>query len=299
MRWSHIRFFISVFLLIAVVSCNESDYPPKQASTLYFADYNGKKVGSMEINTPDELKTLADVNTDALGLPSSIAVGTKHGKIYIADESKSRILRKKLDGTGSSEVIYDGSDGVDTPTALALDVDGGKIYWNNGGTGSIMRGSLDGTAAPIALFGGSQVFYEAYGLQVDVKNNRLYIAAAEQGILVGNLDGTGTMSTLYPGKASTNLPINLALDISGEKIYWTDVVAKTISVAPVNGLSDPEILWQGDDGLMFPIGIAIDKVAKRIYWSDSNGIVYGNMDGTGSPTVLVFGVNAFMLCLNR
>ncbi|XP_077998826.1 uncharacterized protein LOC144451797 [Glandiceps talaboti] len=75
-------------------------------------------------------------------------------------------------------------------------------------------------------------------------------------------------------------PIALDFDYVDNKVYWTDVLSKTITRASLDG-SDREVILSVD--IDVPDGIACDVVNRRIYWTDTgtDRIERANLDGSG------------------
>lgn len=98
-----------------------------------------------------------------------------------------------------------------------------------------------------------------------------------------NLDGTG-MEIL----ASGGRPSDVALDVTGGKMYWTDWAGnKNIWRANLDG-SNAEVVISGQ--LSDPSGIALDLVNGKMYITDEGGmggvgsipsVSRANLDGTG------------------
>ncbi|MEQ2285747.1 hypothetical protein AMECASPLE_035063, partial [Ameca splendens] len=70
----------------------------------------------------------------------------------------------------------------------------------------------------------------------------------------------------------------LDFDVSERRIYWTDIQAKTISRAYMNGSSVEHVI---EFGLDYPEGMAIDWMGHNIYWADTgtNRIEVARLDG--------------------
>lgn len=81
-------------------------------------------------------------------------------------------------------------------------------------------------------------------------------------IELANLDGSGREVVL-----TTDLPIGIALDIAGDKMYWTSGSGydiQKIQRSNLNG-SGIEDLVSGSD---YPYGIALDIAEGKMYWTD-------------------------------
>ncbi len=110
--------------------------------------------------------------------------------------------------------------------------------------------------------------------------------ASESGFVgVGNLDGSGTASTLF---GSEGAPCGVAINPAAGKIYWTNFSSGTIRVANLDGSGTASTLFSGEAGAC---GVAIDPAAGKIYWASySNGTIrVANLDGSGTASTLFGG----------
>ena len=85
-------------------------------------------------------------------------------------------------------------------------------------------------------------------------------------------------------------PVTLGLDITENRIYWTDVTLNTISRVFING-SSPEVIIA--DNVYTPDGLAVDPLGRNIYWTDTgtNKIEVSRMDGTMRKTLISQGLD--------
>ena len=107
--------------------------------------------------------------------------------------------------------------------------------------------------------------------------------ASESGFVgVGNLDGSGTASTLF---GSEGAPCGVAIDPAAEKIYWANFSSGTIRVANLDGSGTASTLYGSESGAC---GVAIDPAAGKIYWASysSGTIRVANLDGSGTASTL-------------
>jgi len=116
--------------------------------------------------------------------------------------------------------------------------------------------------------------------------------ASESGFVgVGNLDGSGTASTLANATSESG-PCGVAIDPYKEKIYWANFSSGTIRVANLDGSGTASTLANAtsESG---PCGVAIDPAENKIYWGNyfTGAIRVANLDGTGSASTL-FGSEA-------
>ncbi|MGH2965428.1 MAG: hypothetical protein ACRDMH_08605 [Solirubrobacterales bacterium] len=107
--------------------------------------------------------------------------------------------------------------------------------------------------------------------------------ASESGFVgVGNLDGSGSASTLFGSEGG---PCGVAIDSYKEKIYWANFNSGTIRVANLDGSGAASTLF-GSEGS--PCGVAIDPADGKIYWANfsSGTIRVANLDGSGTASTL-------------
>jgi sugar lactone lactonase YvrE len=160
------------------------------------------------------------------------------------------------------------------------------IYWGDIGSfgpGAIERANLDGSGKVVLVSG----LIEPTGIAVDVTGNKIYWADTYTGVIGrANLsDGSNPTVILSP----LNNPIGVALDLSRGKIYWANSGNDTIGWA---NLSDnvPHTLFH--TLVSNPSGVAVDVAGGQIYWTDYFGdIERGNLDGSGTPTVILSGLD--------
>jgi DNA-binding beta-propeller fold protein YncE len=286
---------------IFFVSCKkDKNDSPARASNLYFTVYDDNTVNKIDLGKAPSSITGLFSGTDGITTPEGITL-TKDGYLIVSEESTSRILKMKKDGTGDVITLYENTDGVDTPTAIAVDNSNGNIYWCNSGTGQVFKGSADGLDMPTPLYNGQIVLSYAYGLAVDKKNNKLYICDFDQYIKVGSLDGTGSPVILWDNDKYNQMiaPSNIFLDTDKGKIYWCDENADQVVEANMDGTGTPVVLFDIADGVDRPDGVFVDKGTKRIYWTETNAnvIARGSLDGSGDREVLISNVKPYSIVM--
>jgi DNA-binding beta-propeller fold protein YncE len=295
--------YIAVFFAVVLFAgCKkDKDDDSDSARYLYFTYWSDNTVDRIDLkhdpNSYDELFT----DADGLSEPSAMVL-THDGYLIVAEEYTSRILKMKKDGTGDIDVLYVAADGANEPCAITMNINTGDIYWCNYGDGRIMKGSDDGTATPVALYGGAAVIDYPYGIALDLANGKIYVSDFDIGISVGNLNGTGTLETVwdYINFPGIGAPSNLCLDVENGKVYWTDEETDAIVVANMNGTGTPVELFNDSDGINRADGLSIDFEHEKIYWSETKGnneICRGNLDGSGDKEVLVDNVESYCMVL--
>ena len=97
------------------------------------------------------------------------------------------------------------------------------------------------------------------------------------------MDGSNSRAKPVPIDLNMDSPRALGLDITENRIYWTDY--NTISRVFLNG-SSPELIVSGY--FYNSYGLAVDPLGRNIYWTDSyaNKIEVSRMDGTMRKTLI-------------
>lgn len=247
-----------------------------------------------------------------LGLSGTIT-GNPQARIFFLD-LRGKLVSATPDG-GDRRVLIDGLRGQ--PDGIAVDVEAGHIYWTNMGDyaaddGSIERANLDGSnVTTIVKTGGT---WTGKQLVLDKKNGKLYWSDREGlRVMRVNLDGSGLETLVETGrgdearKDQRNWCVGMALDLAGDKIYWTqkggdNANAGTIRRANLNlprgqtavNRTDIEVLF---DGLPEPIDLELDLAKRHLYWTDRGNPPEGNtvnrtaMDAPHTRTILAGGFN--------
>jgi Low-density lipoprotein receptor repeat class B len=104
-----------------------------------------------------------------------------------------------------------------------------------------------------------------------IKADVVYFANNGSEIDRVNLDGTQKVSLV----SGLHGPLGLALDASGNKIYWADSQTGDIGRANLNDGSNPTIIIKN---LNVPIGVALDAGVGRIYWANAGTSTIGWAD---------------------
>ncbi|MFQ5495617.1 MAG: DUF4215 domain-containing protein [Phycisphaerae bacterium] len=222
--------------------------------------------------------------------PFGIALDLQADKMYFTDligPNTGKVMRANLDGTGFEVLV----SGLGAPAFIDLDIAGGKMYWatllNFPSSDRIQRANLDGTGLENLVTGLSA----AMGFALDLPNGKMYwTEATDRKVRRANLDGTGIEDIVVD--TSPNRPVDVAIDHTANKLYWTDgdqngVNAK-VMVADLNGLNRQTLV----SGLDNVGGLALDVAAGKMYWVDTGTakIQRANLDGTIVEDVVTTGL---------
>jgi DNA-binding beta-propeller fold protein YncE len=158
-----------------------------------------------------------------------------------------------------------------------------KMYWVDAGTSKIQRANLDGTAVEDLVTSG---LVDPRGIALDLDGGKMYVADQNGRILRANLDGTG-LEAVVTGLGSAR---DIALDVAGLKMYWTDRGTQKIQRANLDGTDLEDLV---SSGLVDPLGIALDIAGSKMYWTDfgTAKIQRANLNGTGVEDLVTAGLS--------
>jgi DNA-binding beta-propeller fold protein YncE len=226
------------------------------------------------------------------GNPNGLAVDASAGKIYVADGTGGQAIRV-MSENGSGVVSTLVSVGINV-SGLVVDALDQLLYFTTQSATAaddrVMRVSLNGSGLT-TLFSGAANFSNPDGLAVDVNAGKIFVAdgTGGQSIKVGNLNGSGSMTTLL----SVGINVTgLALDEADQLIYFT-----TSSSTPADDRLMPvgyngtgaTTLFSGSSAFSEPTGLALDLANGKIYVADGTGghaLKVVNLDGSGTVTTL-------------
>jgi len=174
------------------------------------------------------------------------------------------ICRTKTDGTGTQRLVTTNGQSY----GIAIDATGGKMYWTDRDGGKILRSNLNGSEVEDVLTG----LAAPTDITLDHSSGKMFWAGFDTGIInSANLDGTNPQ-TLYTNSSGSF--IGIALDITSEKIYWSD--HSKILRSNYDGTHVENIISNID------APFALDIASDKIYWTDAtNGaLVSANLDGS-------------------
>ncbi|MBN2213359.1 MAG: hypothetical protein JW723_03875 [Bacteroidales bacterium] len=288
--------------MILINSCEKDEGTARTARSMFFTSNINKSVNKIDLTKIPYLITILYDDADGITGPKGLAL-TNDGYILICDTYNDCILKMPKSGTGPVEVIYDNDDRISSPTLIAVDNNTGFIYWCNAGTNQVMKGKSDGSFVPVALYARDSVIRSACGMAIDNVDGKIYLSDNRLGIMVGNLDGSGTPNVLFNSVNNPEIktPYGICMNPETNTIYWTDIGGHKIFAAKLTENSTPLILYDRYDGVTSPAGICLDNQAGKLYWYEcfaDNIIAKGDLDGSGIREVIVENPHADHLILD-
>ena len=180
-------------------------------------------------------------------VPRELTLDTVENKLYLTN-AWGKIQRMNFDGSGFQPNLI---TGLNAPKHIAVDSTGGKVYWT--APGSIWRANLNGKNREELLMN----LGEVGGLTL--ANGRLYwteqnkhnqtIGRVRRATLTGS--HVTTLATLM------SVPMGIAVDTAGRKLYWTNSRGR-IQRASLTG----EHIQNVVTGLGMPASLALGVVPE-------------------------------------
>ena len=171
---------------------------------------------------------------------------------------------------------------------LSLDVANEKLYWTektSHTTGRIQSANLDGTNVQLV----KHLTSVPFDITFNAVDSKLYLTNSWGKVQRLNLDGSGFQPNLITG---LDTPMNLAVDVTNEKLYWTEQTGDTtgrIQRANLNG-SNIELVKKLTS---VPKGLTIDALNGKLYLTNSWGKVQRlNLNGTNFQSNLITDLNS-------
>jgi hypothetical protein len=225
---------------------------------MYWADGVLNQIMVGNLNGSGRPQVLFD-GEDGVNYPYGIAMA--NGRLYWANSGANQVVRANANGSGNLEVLFDdAADGVNFSHDVKLEIASNTVYWTENGSLKVRRGNLDGSGSAEDLFTEADGLGNPLGLALDVAGGKLYVAdspgqfgTGTDRIRVGNLNGAGSLITLFDAGDNVDGPDAIALDLTNRQLYWYNTTT--------NGGAD-----------------------------DAQAIMRGKMDGTGQPEAVVEGI---------
>ena len=226
-------------------------------------------------------------------IKKATAKATK-ARLFFLSVSSGQVFSANPDGSDLKVIV---SEGRRLPDGIVVDVAAGHLYWTDMGNpsandGSIERSDLDGSNVTHIIPPGGT--FTPKQLQLDAKNRKLYWCDREgMRVMRANVDGSNVETLVdtsegdsRPGKDIRKQCVGIALDVEGEKVYWTQkgpanagdgrIFRANLEIPKGQSAAnrkDIELLYEG---LPEPIDLELDLANRTIYWTDRGDPPRGN-----------------------
>lgn len=204
------------------------------------------------------------VRDNSFGFAPSIIVSDR-GDAFDLDETNeyvyfsdgSNISRIDYNGDGETTIVAAGAGGIQVDPANSF------LYWNE--TTTIKRCTTAGASTTTIVSG----LTSARDIAIDVGNSKIYYADVG-GIYREDITGGSqeTVQTILTGVSD-----NITLDLTNNKIYWTNPAAEHIKRSDLDGSNTETIYDDSASGDQDMFGLAIDV---------TNGYLYVGKNSSGS-----------------
>ena len=177
---------------------------------VYWMEKTGERSGKIRRANLDGSN--AQLVKELTSVPRQLTLDTVQNKLYLTN-SWGKIQRMNVDGSGFQPNLI---TGLNEPKHLAVEISGGKIYWTE--PGSIWRANLNGKNREQLLTN----LGELGGLAI--ANGRLYWTERNKH---NQTTGRVRRATLTGSDVTTlatlmSVPLGIAVDTAGQKLYWTN-----------------------------------------------------------------------------
>ena len=249
--------FLAVVALLPAGPAATLPEAPATVTYVYWTEVNGGTIRRGNADGSGSAQTCVSNQQD----PRGLVIVQSLGKMYWIEREAGRLRRANLDCPAT---------GIETigPTLIsgdrvAMDVDGGHIYWTenqnaNGTANRIRRANLDGSGAETILSGRNQP------LGIAVAGGHIYWTEfGDDSIWRASLTGSNPIEL---AQLNDNMnPLEMAVDVVGNRMYWASGTLGAIYSATLSGSGVG--VWQSVSN---PRSLAIDVDGQYLYWSNWN-----------------------------
>lgn len=217
---------------------------PPSESTIFSKSFANMPMNVVTLDMPrskayfmnEDGNTLARVNFDQSGYEalytSAVTAGavsfidmtldTDHQKIFFCDIF-GFLYAGSLDGTAPPEVLFDYTTNNIAAVGISYAAGDNSLYIISNYTAAgvpptIQRGAVD-TRTLTELFNDSDGLVNPYDVKPDFAAQKLFVLDDLRAIRTGNLDGSGSLSTLV---TRSNDMVGMAIDPQNQFVYWME-----------------------------------------------------------------------------
>ncbi|XP_071172639.1 von Willebrand factor D and EGF domain-containing protein-like [Mytilus edulis] len=224
-----------------------------------------KEVHIVDLNNEDDIIMLAD------NLPWAYMIDyhKASGFIYWTDTTANTISRINYQEKHTNSTVETVINSAKHPFGIAVDNLNSKIYWSDSVDKSLSRSELNGSNLEVLLK--DENFGSLGGISLDTVNSWIFFTNEPGNIEKCKLDGSMRQLII----TSADYPLNIALDVKTETLFWTDIGLHQIKSATFDGNNIKTIV-----DAQSPLGIDIyNDFIYYSQWKDKE-IYKINKDGT-------------------
>lgn len=257
---------------------------------LYWIQYTGAIPGSgiftADLNGSNKTLVVEE-------FAKSLAVDGDNQWLYWAPSNFFRVMRTNLADTSEVSIFMD--DLTDT-RSIVLNKTENKIFLINRHYAEFLFSANLSNGSSRTRLAASSVYFPTR-FEIDTIGKKIYWINSKSsftddvtvGLMRANLDGSG-VEFLITNPELKN-PFGIALNVEGNKIYWSDRGRDAIGSAELDGSNIQYIVTTG---LENTVGLRLDKVGQKLYWADwgTDKIQRCNLDGSGVEDVITTGLTS-------
>ncbi|XP_038213650.1 low-density lipoprotein receptor-related protein 4 [Zerene cesonia] len=220
-------------------------------------------------------------------IKSAVALDWDHARkrIFWTDVEKDTINRALLNGSNQTVIV---STNLISPAGLAYDWMTDKLYWTDAGTNRIEVANSNGTMRSLLAWDNID---KPRDIVVDPKGGVMYWSDWGKNPCIerADMDGGNRKRLIF---GDMTWPNGLALDLTYNRIYWTDGGNRTIEYANLDGTGRTVLI--GGQHLTHPFGL--DLYGDEVFWTDwdTNSIQAANKFTGKNRRTLDAGVEGLM-----
>lgn len=248
-----------------------------------------------------------------LSAPDGVAVDTVMGYVYVLNMgsvlgggNSGSLVRYKLDGSGAETIMPPGSkaDGqtFNTGKQVSMDKVNRKLYLGDREGSKVWRCDMDGKNLEVLISGHD--IQQVVGVAPDPIKKQFYFSdrngkklfRASMDMPMGQTHADRKdVELLYVDKAPNAMPLDIELDVSDRKMYWTDRQQNTVFTMSMDMPAGMDGNTRTDvkavkTGLIDVIGLGFDHEAKVLYATHSGSVSSFKVDGSEQKSVGSSGV---------
>jgi DNA-binding beta-propeller fold protein YncE len=241
-----------------------------------------------------------------LSAPDGVAVDTVMGFVYVLNmgsvlggANSGSLVRYKLDGTGGETIMPAGSkaDGqtFNTGKQVSMDKVNRKLYLGDREGSKVWRCDMDGKNLEVLISGHD--IQQVVGVAPDPIKKHFYFSdrngkklfRANMEMPMGQTHADRKdVELLYVDKAANAMPLDIELDVTDRKIYWTDRQQNKVFTMSMDMPAGMDATSRTDvkavqSGLIDVIGLGFDHEAKVLYATHSGSVSSFKADGSDMP----------------